>query len=121
MKNLLLKVSFLLGLMAILCHFPIVAQSTFIMSAGTHSFTSCSALIYDNGGPTGSYSSNSDDTLIVYPASTGCKVALSGTYYTESATWDYIKIYNGAGTSGTELATLAGNSSVTPPNHLNGQ
>ena len=115
MYKLLLKVLFLLVLMTFFCHFPIVAQSTYTMSAGTYTITTCSAVIYDNGGPTEVYSSNSDDTLIVYPASTGCKVSLSGTYYTENVSYDYIKIYNGVGTSGTELATLDGNSSVAVP------
>ena len=50
MYKLLLKVLFLLVLMTFFCHFPIVAQSTYTMSAGTHTITTCSAVVYDNGG-----------------------------------------------------------------------
>ncbi|MDD6185115.1 MAG: gliding motility-associated C-terminal domain-containing protein [Bacteroidales bacterium] len=90
-------------------------NNTYNMTSGTHTITSCGTIVYDNGGPNGDYSTYSNDTLIIYPSSSGCMVSLTGTYVTESVTWDYIKIFNGTGTSGTLLATLAGTGSVTTP------
>lgn len=80
----------------------------YIMSESYASVTSCNMVIYDNGGPSGNYSSYSDNTLVIYPSTSECLVSLTGTYNTESASYDYIKVYNGVGTSGTLLATLAG-------------
>nr|MCR4965112.1 hypothetical protein [Bacteroidales bacterium] len=86
-----------------------------LMESGTSTITSCGVTIYDNGGPDGNYSTSSNDTLIIYPSINGCAVSLIGSYYTESITYDYVKIYNGVGVSGTLLATLGGNSSMTSP------
>ena len=98
---------------------PVMVSATpnnkIIMHSGTSTITTCNTLVYDNGGPNGDYSTYSNDTLIIYPSSSGCLVSLTGTYVTESITYDYIKIYNGTGTSGTLLATLAGTGSVTTP------
>ncbi len=90
-------------------------NNSYIMSGSSSTITTCNATIYDNGGPTGDYSSYSDNTLIVYPATSGCKIAITGSYNTESVTYDYIKVYSGAGTSGTPLATLGGQGIITNP------
>ena len=87
----------------------------YTMSSSSSTITTCNAVVFDNGGPTGNYSSYSDNTLIVYPATSGCSVMLTGSYNTESVTYDYIKVYNGAGASGTPLATLGGEGSITTP------
>ena len=93
----------------------------YTMSGSSSTFTTCNAIIFDNGGPSGNYSSYSDNTLIVYPATSGCVIALTGTYNTESGSsyggtpYDYIRIYNGAGASGTPLATLYGEDIITTP------
>jgi len=88
---------------------------TYNMTSGTHTITSCGTIVYDNGGPNGDYSTYSNDTLIIYPSSSGCMVSLTGTYLTESVSLDYIKVFNGAGTSGTLLATFGGTGAVTTP------
>lgn len=99
---------------------PAVVSATpvnyYIMSGSYASITSCNMVIYDNGGPSEDYSSYSDNTLVVNPSTSGCVVSLTGTYNTESAQYDYIKVYNGVGTSGTLLATLAGsNGTIETP------
>ena len=86
-----------------------------VMSGSYSTITTCGTVIYDNGGPTGNYSSFSDNTLVIYPATSGCSVMITGNYNTESVTYDYIRVYNGAGANGTPLATLGGDGTITTP------
>ena len=72
------------------------------MAAGNDTLYSCAATIYDDGGPNGSYSTDRDDQLIIYPTDSTKGIIISGTSYTEGS-WDYLRIYAGAGVSGTQL------------------
>ena len=81
-------------------------------TSGTDTLYTCAAIIYDNGGPSGSYSGNCDATLLLLPNTPGSEVVISGSSYTES-TYDYLTIYEGAGTSGTVLWTDNGISTLT--------
>ena len=78
---------------------------------GSDTLTSCSLIIYDNGGANGDYSSNCNYILVLYPETEGEAVAISGTYVTESG-WDFLRIYDGAGTEGTLLGTYSGTGTV---------
>ena len=81
----------------------------YIMGAsGSDTLTTCGVIIYDNGGPNGNYSSNCDFTLVLYPENPSAMMALTGTSNTEGSDWDYIRIYDGVGTSGTQLAYHTG-------------
>ena len=81
----------------------------YIMGAsGSDTLTTCGAIIYDNGGPNGDYSSSYDFTLVLYPENPSAMMALTGTSNTEGNDWDYIRIYDGVGTSGTQLAYHTG-------------
>ena len=71
-------------------------------TSGVDTLHTCTAIIYDDGGATGSYSMSCDATLIVIPSQEGSVFYVNGTSYTES-TWDYIYIYEGIGTNGTVL------------------
>ena len=71
-------------------------------TSGSDTLHTCAAIIYDNGGPTGSYSSGCDATLVVYPSDDLHALSISGSSYTES-TYDYLRFYSGVGTSGEEL------------------
>ena len=71
-------------------------------TSGTDTLRTCFATIYDDGGATGSYSSNCNSTLIVYPNQEGSMLQVSGLSYTEG-TWDYLRIYDGVGTNGEVL------------------
>ena len=74
------------------------------MSLGaTVEITTCSGLIYDNGGASGDYANSSNDIMIVHPATAGSAVAISGTYVIETS-WDHLYVYDGEGTSGTLLS-----------------
>ena len=62
----------------------------------------CGGIIFDDGGPTGAYSSGQTSVVIIMPDSAGSLVSVSGQSYTEGS-YDYLTIYDGAGTSGTVL------------------
>jgi hypothetical protein len=76
-------------------------------STGSDTLTTCGMIIYDDGGPDGNYGSYCDFTLVLYPENPNAVLYLSGTSNTENS-WDYMYVYDGVGTSGTELAYYTG-------------
>ena len=79
-----------------------------ILSAnGSDTLTTCGAVLYDDGGPTGNYSENCNSTLVIYPAITDMMVMLTGTASLENS-YDHLYIYDGVGTAGTQLAHFTG-------------
>ena len=82
------------------------AQYYTMPASGTVTQTTCSGVIRDPGG-TSTYPTYCDSYMIIYPATPGCKVHLSGSYVTES-NYDYFKVYNGTSTSGTLLGNFSG-------------
>ena len=62
----------------------------------------CGGVIYDDGGPNGLYSASQTSTIILRPGTPGNLVSVSGTSYTEGS-YDYLRIYDGIGTSGNVL------------------
>ena len=78
---------------------------------GSDTLTTCSLIIYDNGGANGDYSNNCDFTLVLFPENEGDMMAVSGTYVTES-NWDFLRIYDNVGTGGTLLGEYCGSGTV---------
>ena len=72
-------------------------------TSGWDTLYTCGSVIYDNGGPTGTYPSNCSATLTIYPATPGATVMITGTASTESCC-DYLQVFDGVTTSGTPLA-----------------
>ncbi|MBQ6068341.1 MAG: fibronectin type III domain-containing protein, partial [Bacteroidales bacterium] len=63
----------------------------------------CGGIIYDEGGANGNYFTASQNSyIIIQPNAPNNLVSVSGTSHTEG-TFDYIRIYDGIGTGGTEL------------------
>ena len=84
-----------------------VVTGQYIMNAnGSDTLTTCGVVIYDNGGPSGDYSTNCNSTLVLYPADPNAKLSLTGTATIES-NWDFLYVYDGVGT-GNLLATITG-------------
>ena len=77
---------------------------------GTITISTCGGSVTDDGG-VGSYSTNCNSIVIINPETAGDLVKLTGTFNTET-NWDYLYIYDGAGTSGTLLETFSGSGSV---------
>lgn len=67
---------------------------------GTDTLFTCNMVIFDDGGPNGNYSNNSNSTLFIFPEDSTKALRVEGTSYTES-TYDYLRIYDGIGTNGT--------------------
>ena len=88
---------------------PILATpGQYIMnSTGSDTLTTCGMIIYDNGGPDGNYGSYCDFTLVLYPENPNAVLYLSGTSNTEN-NYDYMYVYDGVGTSGTQLGYFTG-------------
>ncbi|MCR4965008.1 MAG: fibronectin type III domain-containing protein [Bacteroidales bacterium] len=81
--------------------------------SGSNTVTTCSMVVYDDGGLQGSYSNSCNSTLIIYPEVAGNMISLYGTVSTESCC-DYVQIYDGAGTSGNMLGEYRGSGLTVP-------
>jgi len=94
---------------------PIVAiPNSYTMVAGsTDTIYMCGGVVFDDGGSDHAYSNSQTTTLVIMPADSNSLVSVSGSSYTES-TYDYLTIYDGAGTSGTSLWNDYGITSLTP-------
>ena len=77
-------------------------------SSGSDTMTTCGVIIYDNGGPNGNYTNSCNFTLVLYPENPDAVLALIGTSNTEGSNWDYLRVYDGVGTNGTELGYYSG-------------
>jgi len=84
----------------------------YIMQAsGSDTVTTCGLIIYDDGGPNGNYSNNCNTTLVLYPENPGSTLMITGTVNVENS-YEHLYIYDGVGTSGTQLASLTGTQNV---------
>ncbi len=81
-------------------------------ATGTNTITTCSMIIYDDGGIDNDYSTNCNSTLIIQPSIPGNVISISGTVDVENS-WDYLYVYDGASTSGTLLGTYSGTFTIT--------
>ena len=68
-------------------------------TSGWDTLYTCGSVIYDDGGPNGSYSNSASAYLVVYPDQPGQFVQLYGTILAESYSLDYLTIYDGVGTT----------------------
>lgn len=95
------------------------AQQTITMNHNqTVNMTTCSAILYDSGGASGNYS-NSEDYTVTVCVPTGYPMEISVSMNTESTSFDYMYIYEGASSSGTMIANRIGGSSYTNSYSLN--
>ena len=86
-----------------------VVTGQYVMNAtGSDTLTTCGMIIFDDGGENGSYSTNCNSVLVLYPADPDAKLNLTGTANIEN-NWDFLYIYDGASTSDSNLlATITG-------------
>ncbi|MCQ2277421.1 MAG: fibronectin type III domain-containing protein [Bacteroidales bacterium] len=66
-------------------------------TTGLDTLTTCSAVIYDDGGPTGNYSDYCSSLLVLYPETPGALMSISGTILAENSNYDYICVFDGVG------------------------
>jgi len=82
-------------------------------TSGDYFISACELTIYDDGGPNDNYSNSSNTSLTIYPTDASSLVSIQGTLNTESCC-DYLRIYDGIGTSGTMLGEYKGAGVVIP-------
>lgn len=88
-----------------------IAQTYTTPSSGSTSITTCYGTLYDPGG-TGDYSNSCSGYITIYPQTSGCKVHLEGSYYTESSYYDHIDIYDGSSIYGTLITSVGGSGNI---------
>ena len=80
---------------------------------GTYTVTTCSMVIYDDGGANGDYSHSCSVTLTINPETPGSLISVQGTSSTESCC-DYLRIHDGTSTAGTLLGEYQGENLTIP-------
>jgi hypothetical protein len=84
-------------------NFSCVPPVDFIVpTSGNNSYTVCSGVLYDAGGPNNDYSNNSNGYTVLNPSNPGNFVRVGGITAGEGCC-DFIKIYNGTGLGGNLL------------------
>lgn len=73
----------------------------------------CGGNFVDSGGISGNYSNNENLTTVICPVTTGHAVTVTFTSFNIQNGSDFLRVYDGNGTSGTLLATLTG--TTLPP------
>jgi hypothetical protein len=98
---------FMLLLTLLLSSSAFKGQTVLIPYAGTTSVPCGSnVLLQAHNGSTGTYNTNANGYCVLY-AGGNAAINIAGTYSVESG-WDFIRIYDGVGTSGTLLQTYTG-------------
>ena len=82
-------------------------------ATGTNTITACDLVIYDDGGVNGNYSNSCESYLTINPETAGNLITIQGTSSTESCC-DYLDIYDGPNTSGTQLGHYQGENLTVP-------
>jgi len=81
--------------------------------SGNYSITTCSMIIYDDGGANGDYSNSCDSYLTINPGDANSVVSVQGSLSTEQCC-DYLRIYDGASSTGTMLGEFKGEGATIP-------
>ena len=89
---------------------PAAAQTYQLPTSGTAAYTTCSGILYDDGGPNGNYSAGANGTLTLTPATPGRKIRLDFTSLTLESGFDYLKVYDGGDTNAPLLGSYTGSS-----------
>ncbi|WP_375415731.1 CARDB domain-containing protein [uncultured Hymenobacter sp.] len=104
-----------LGLLALLSSAGLSsasAQNFQLPANGTTSITTCSGTLYDDGGPSGSYSPSANGTITIMPATTGNKVRLEFSSFSLEPGYDVVYIYDGTSVNAPLIGTY--DSSISP-------
>jgi len=81
----------------------------------TGSVTTCDALFYDSGGPTGNYSASENHFLVLLPATEGARIKVTFLEFEVENNYDKLHVYNGSSPIDPLLATLTGASIPAEP------
>lgn len=84
--------------------FYLTCPEMIVPSTSNNSYTTCSGILYDNGGSDDDYTNSCTGYTVIYPTLAGNMIQIAGTTSGETCC-DYLRIYNGVGTGGTLLGT----------------
>ena len=73
--------------------------------------TTCNALFYDDGGPSGNYHDRKEYTMTFMPATTGGILEVIFEEFALESNYDFLYIYDGTSTSAPSLGIFTGNNS----------
>jgi len=83
-----------------------------MLQLGFDSLSTCDAIICDNGGFDGDYSSNCDAMLVIYPETPGSGLEITGSCDLSEGMYNYgeshLYFHDGVGTSGALIADITG-------------
>ncbi len=82
---------------------------TITPQSGNLTITNCNGFLYDDGGPGANYSNNSGSYVTIAPPGAS-SITLTFTSFHFESGYDYLKIYEGSGTSGNLIGSYDGNS-----------
>jgi len=91
---------------------PVVCTYT-VPFSGSNSITTCSGNICDHGG-TGNYSNSANGFTIINPSVSGSLVRLTFNSFSTESGFDFVTVYDGAGTGGTVLFGPSSGSGLPP-------
>ena len=74
--------------------------------------TACGGILYDSGGPDGSYINNENHSITIYPENQGEYVSLFFSSFQLESCCDYLTIYDGVGVSSPVLQTGSNGTSL---------
>ncbi len=102
-----------LGFLLMLLRGSVYGQTyTLNSSLNGQTITTCSGAFYDSGGPNGDYGSSQDYHVTFVSANPGLCIQVTFTLFDlESATWDYLIIYDGNSTADHQLGKFGGSNS----------
>ena len=84
------------------------SQETYnIAQSNGSTITTCSATLYDSGGATGDYSA-SENYTITFCGVGGAPIIVEVVSFRSESSFDYLRIFDGATATGTQLAELGG-------------
>lgn len=76
---------------------------------GSMTVTQCDGILYDDGGPGGNYSNNSNSTVTINPIGASSVDIQFTSFHFESG-YDYLNVYDGSSTSDSLIGSYDGNS-----------
>ena len=93
-------------------NFEIVVDPLEYLISDIDILTTCGGILYDSGGPDGSYINNENHSITIYPENQGEYVSLFFSSFELETCCDYLTIYDGVGVSSPVLQTGSNGSSL---------
>ncbi|MGI6479222.1 MAG: carboxypeptidase regulatory-like domain-containing protein [Salinivirgaceae bacterium] len=91
------------------------SKEPIVVTMHTGTVTTCDALFYDSGGPTGQYGNGETFTLTFLPETPGSRIKVTFLEFDTENLWDKLYVYNGTSSNAPLIATLMGTTIPAEP------